>query len=79
MGLVRIKTIGNENKYRLAQDVKVTVDGKVLEGIQRLVIHPIKNNTLLTATITVLVGELDVEVEGECKSFITENNNDTRA
>jgi hypothetical protein len=45
--------------------ITVHQDGVELSGITRIVIDPIKPNTLITATLTLIVDELDIEADAD--------------
>lgn len=57
--------IGNArivNKTSIGNDTEIYVDDVKLKGVQTITIHPIKKYDIITATVTLIVSELDLIV-----------------
>lgn len=60
--MIRIKTKAKEEMYPLGRDVEVFNEtGELITGVLSITIDPINANSLVTATLQVLVAEIDIE------------------
>lgn len=66
VSVLQMNNIKIKNTTGMSNDTKVFVDGKSLDGITQIDIHPIKINEAIKATITIdLLNLLNMEIESK--------------